>query len=162
MNPANEVLLVEPVPVWARAGALERGMGVRISRAHTVDLFGVGAPKLADNDPTSAVRQSWRLAGYETDARMVFCRSSDSVVRLALVDGSLVRSADRRALHVQLPRQAPDLHLDLPRSGGRQATAARVGGQAFGAHVQLGGRDLPVAVERRALVRVTAERPLAR
>jgi len=135
---------------------------VRISRAHSVDLFGLAAPKLAESGSASQPRQTWRLAGYETDARMVFCRSSDSVVRLAMVDGSVVRSADRRALYVQLPREAPDLHLDLARSSGPQAAAARVGGQAFGAHVQLGGRDLPVAVERRALVRVSAPRPVAR
>jgi len=135
---------------------------VRISRAHSVDLFGVAAPKLAGSDSASVPRQTWRLMGYETDARMVFCRSSDSMVRLAMVDGSLVRSADRQALNVQLPREAPDVHLDFARSDGRGSEAARIGGQAFGAHVQLGGRDLPVAVERRALARVAASRPLAR
>ena len=162
MNPANEVLLVEPVPVWAQAGALERGVGVRISRAHSVDLFGVAAPKPAESDSASTARQTWRLMGYETDARMMFCRVTDSVVRLALVDGSLVRSADRKALNVHLPRVAPDVHLDFGRSRGRRADAARVGGHAFGAHVQLGGRDLPVAVERRAIARGAASRPLAR
>ena len=154
MNPANEVLMVEPVPVWAEAGVLERGFAVRISRSESIDFFGLAAPNPRERYPMR--RQTWGFADYETDAHMVFSRSAGSVTRLALVDGSLVRSADRRALNVQLPHEAPSLHVDLSRSRGPHATAARVGGQAFGAHVQLGGSELPVAVERRALARVRA------
>jgi hypothetical protein len=162
MNPANEVLVVEQIPVWAHAGVLARGVGVRIARAHSVDLFGLAAPAVpAARGGPAQHGQTWRFAGYETDARMLFCRATDSVSRLALVDGSLVRSADRHALNVQLPREAPDLHLDFSRRRGTQPVAARVGGQAFGALVQFGGRELPVAVERRALARATARRPMA-
>jgi hypothetical protein len=162
MNPANEVLVVEPAPVWAHAGALERGVGVKISRAHSVDLFGLAAP--ADDKTTDTGRsgQTWRLVGFETDARMLFCRTSESIARLAMVDGSLVRSPDRHSLYVQLPRETPDLHLDFARPKGTLGAEARIGGQAFGAHVQLGGRELPLAVERRALARANTRHPLTR
>jgi hypothetical protein len=163
MNPANEVLVVEPVPIWARAGALERGVGVKISRTHSVDLFGVAerAQHSQEQQPPVA-DQTWRLAGYETDARMFFARSSESIARLAMVNGSLVRSADRHSLCVQLPRETPDLHLDFARPRGTLGAAARIGGQAFGAHVELGGRELPIAVERRALPRARARRALVK
>jgi hypothetical protein len=156
MNPSNEVLMVEPVPVWAEAGALERGFAVRISRAESIDLFGVAAQRPTESDPIG--RHTWGFADFETDAHMMFSRSVETVERLALVDGSLIRSVERRALYVQLPHEAPSLHLDLARSrdGSQRASAARAGGQASGAHVQLGGSDLEVALERRALARVRA------
>jgi hypothetical protein len=160
MNPSNEVISVEQIPVWAQAGALERALAVRIARAHSVDVFGLAAPSGHADRTTPPLRETWRLAGYETDARMLFCRASDTVSRLAMVDGSLVRSTDRQALYVHLPREAPDLHLDFPHPRGDAPAAARVSGPAFGAHVQFGGRDLPVAVERRSTARATARRPL--
>jgi hypothetical protein len=149
MNPANEVFVAEQIPVWRQAGVVSRPLAIRITRAHSVDVFGLATPLSADDGSTTA-RQTWRVAGYETDARMLFCRASDSVSRIALVDGSLVRSTDRQAIYVQLPREAPDLHVDLTRPRGSQPAAARVSGPVFGAHVQVAGRDLPVAVERRS------------
>jgi hypothetical protein len=155
MNPANEVFVAEQIPVWRQAGVVSRPLAIRITRAHSVDVFGLATPMITD-DGTAPVRQTWRVAGYETDARMLFCRASDTVSRMALVDGSLVRSTDRQAIYVHLPREAPDLHIDLTRPRGSQPAAARVSGPVFGAHVQVAGRDLPVAVERRSTGRGSA------
>src|SRR5438270_552851 len=71
---------------------------------------------------------TWRVGEIETDARMLFCRvtSDRPVARVALVDGSLVRTAGRRGFHLALPRVVPDLHLDV-------TADARMAGQAFGA-----------------------------
>ena len=155
MNPSNEMFVVEQMPVWSQASAVTRPLAVRITRAHSVDIFGLATPATTDAN-SAATRQTWRVAGYETDARMLFCRASDTVSRLALVDGSLVRGTDRQALYVHLPREAPDFHVDLARPHGSQQAAAHVSGPVFGAHVQIAGRDLPVAVERRATGRAGA------
>jgi hypothetical protein len=163
LDPSNAVVAVEQIPVWAQAGALARTLAVRIARAHAVDVFGLAAPAGADNRGARHVRDTWRLGAYETDARMLFCRASDTVSRVALVDGSFVRATDRQAFYVHLPREAPDLHLDFARAGGGQPAAAHVSGPVFGAHVQFAGRDLPVAVERRSTARSAppAARPRA-
>jgi hypothetical protein len=114
-----------------------------------VDLFGVAARTAEDPKAESQRGHTWRLGPYETDARMLFCRTSETVSQVAMVDGSVARTADRHALLIRLPRQTPDLHLDLGRVGA-EAEPARIGGHVFGVHVQLGGRDVPIAVERRA------------
>ena len=59
-------------------------------------------------------RPRWRVGDLETDARMLFCRLADDgrLTRVAMVDGSLVRSGGRRGVHVALPDVVPDLHLD--------------------------------------------------
>jgi hypothetical protein len=146
LDAANEVLAVEPVPLRAEAGALERGVGVRIVRARSTDLFGVAAQAAAKGRTTAA---TWRLASYETDARMLFCRASTKASHIALVDGSLVRNADPNAPSIQLPREMPDAYLDLSGADAPIGTA-QAGGHVFGGHVQIGGRDLPIAAERRA------------
>jgi hypothetical protein len=157
LDPMNEVLVVEPLPVWAPAGSLVRAMAVRIARAHSVDIFAIGAAAAPAAVRTSG-RTIWRAGGYETDARVLFCRAGEAASRIALVDGSLVRSSDRQALNVELPRETPDLHLDVPRPCGPETMAARVSGPAFGAQVQLAGTELPVAVERRSTARASASR----
>lgn len=124
MNRSNEVFAVEQVPVWAQAGSVARALAVRITRAHSIDVFGLATPGDARSPATRATRQSWRLAGYETDARMCFCRASDCVSSIALVDGSLVRGADGRAIYVHLTRHAPDLHVDFaPRAAALQRSS---------------------------------------
>src|SRR5206468_2538875 len=94
LDPRNPVLTVDPTPIWAQAGALERGVAVRIARSHSTDIVGIGAAATSQaSTPPGPVR--WRLSGYETDARVLFCRTSDAVSRVAIVDGSFVRSSDR-------------------------------------------------------------------
>ena len=71
---------------------------------------------LSPRSAFSAVERGhrWRIGDIETDARMLFCRVADDgrVSRVAIVDGSLVRSGGRRGVHVALPDVVPDLHLD--------------------------------------------------
>jgi hypothetical protein len=91
-------------------------------------------------------RNTWRVGEFETDARVLFCRTrtNGQLARAALVDGSLVRSTGRARLRVMLPATVKDLHLDL-RSGD-----ARLSGDAAGARVQIGDREVVVEAERRA------------
>jgi hypothetical protein len=79
---------------------------------------------------------------------MLFCRVGGDrpVARLAMVDGSLVRTAGRRGLQFALPRVVPDLHLDF-------AADARIAGPAFGARLVVGGQELPIELDRRAAPR---------
>jgi hypothetical protein len=160
LNPSNEVQVVEPMPVWAEAGVLSRAGAVRISRAASVDLFAIAVPTEAPRDAHAgaAPRRTWRLANYETDARMLFCRTRDAVSRVALVDGSLVRSTERHAIDLRLPGVAPDLHLDLARGDGAAPSAAHLTGVASGAQLQFAGRVVPIAAERRATARASSRR----
>jgi len=104
----NAIGSVEVVPVWAEAGLLAHSVGVRIGRAESTDYLVIA-------EPVRATPATWRVGDLETDARMLFCQTRDdrSVTRLALVDGSIVRAGGRSGLHLLLPRQAPDLHLDM-------------------------------------------------
>jgi len=74
---------------------------------------------------------------------------------VALVDGSRMRTTGRRRVQIALPRQVPDLHVDLGVAAGDPAIAAeaRVSGPGFGASVLVAGRELPLAIERRSAPR---------
>ncbi len=157
MNPSNEVLLVEPVPVWANAGTYSGTLGVRVERAHSIDRFGLASSR-AEAHAGPAGRVTWRIDGFETDARMLFCRTSGPVSRLALVDGSGVRSTDRQSLQVMLPEVVPDLHVDFARLSSGEVVAAHVSGAAFDASVRLNTRPVPIAPERRSSARPSARR----
>jgi uncharacterized heparinase superfamily protein len=149
LDPANEVTDVETVPVWAEAGTLANSFAARISRAGSTDYFLIA-------EPLRDARVSWRLGDLETDACMLFYRAdlAGAPVRLALVDGSLMCATAGRRLRLALPRRVPDLHLDLARPPDRdEAAEVRLSGSAFGARVGVGDRELPVAVERRAVAR---------
>jgi hypothetical protein len=52
----------------------------------------------------------------------------------------------------------PDLHLDLAATDEAVAAEARLSGPAFGARVELAGREVPVAIERRSTARLRAPR----
>jgi hypothetical protein len=143
LNRDNPIEAVDWAPIWAEAGALAQSMAVRIARATSTDYFAVVAPGIrTDAD------WRWRIAEFETDARMLFCRTGDErqVQTLALVDGSLVRASGRRGLQLMLPRVAPDVHLDL-------LGDARIAGPAFGARLLVNGRERAVTSERRATPR---------
>ena len=66
---------------------------------------------------------TWRAGACESDARVLLYRSGDAISRVALVDGSMVRTEDTPPIHVQLPREVPDLYLDV--SGTGRAAGAR-------------------------------------
>lgn len=157
MNPSNEVLLVEPVPIWTNAGTFGGTLGVRVERAHSIDCFGLATP-LEDTSGATGGRGTWRISGFETDARMLFCRTSGAVSRLALVDGSLVRSTDRQSFQVTLPEVVPDLHVDFARLSSGEVAAAHVSGAACDANVRVNTRLVPTALERRATARASARR----
>jgi hypothetical protein len=140
VNKENPAVEVDSVPAWAEAGALAHSLAIRVAREASTDYLLIADPA---GEPST-----WRIAEFETDARMLFCRTYHErrVTRLALVDGSLVRSSGRRGLQLVLPRIAPDLHLDL--SG-----EARIAGPAFGARLVVSGRECEVIPERRAAPR---------
>ena len=142
LNKDNPIASVEPVPIWAEAGALAHGTAVRISRAASTDYVLIAEPA---GQPAP---RTWRVAEFETDARMLFCRTHHErrVTRLALVDGSLVRASGRRGLQLMLPAAAPDLHLDL-------SSDARIAGPAAGARLVVNGRECAVTPDRRAVPR---------
>lgn len=157
MNPSNEVLHVEPVPLWTRAGAYDRMFGVQVERAHSLDRIGVATPRSDPQGRGSAAPDTWRIGGVDTDARLLFYRTSGAVSRLAMVDGSVVRAADRQGLQVTLPDVAPHLHLDFARLGNGEVTTAHLSG-GTGAAVVVGSRRVPVAPERRSAARASARR----
>jgi hypothetical protein len=165
LNPDNAVAGVDWVPVWAEAGTTAHATAIRIARAASVDYVLFAEPARdgtaenaegAENDflsatsADSAVKRgpTWRVGEFETDARMLFCRVGGDrpVARLAMVDGSLVRTAGRQGLQFALPRVVPDLHLDF-------AADARIAGPAFGARLVVGGQEHPNERDRRAAPR---------
>jgi hypothetical protein len=177
LDPASEIYDVDTVPVWAEAGVLETSLAIRISRSASTDYMlladPAGAPEVTLG-PTYAGRgpadgayrpdlqvgrepqvghdagsRAWRVGEFETDARMLFCRTlaNGQMTRAAIVDGTRLRSSARTRVALTLPVEATDLHLDL--SGGE----ARLSGSAPGARLQVGGHDVPVARERRGAAR---------
>jgi hypothetical protein len=153
LNPENPIQAIENVPVWAEAGVLGQSTAVRITRAASVDYALVAHP-LDGADPT------WRIAEFETDAHLMFCRMDGQrrLTRIALVDGSRMRTTGRRRVQVALPRLVTDLHVDLGGGVGEAigAAEARVSGPGFGARVLVAGRELPLAIERRSAPRSTS------
>jgi hypothetical protein len=126
----EEVQSVETVPVWAEASALVRSAGVRIARTSSTDYLLIVEPH-----PNRA-HATWRIAEFETDARMLFLRTSGErqVSRIALVDGSMVCSGGRHRLQLLLPHAVPDLHLDL-------GADVRIAGPIADAQLVVNGRE---------------------
>jgi hypothetical protein len=108
LNPLDAVEDVTFLPLWAEAGTIAHGTGIRISRRGSTDfvLFAEPAPV--------ATRPTWRVAEFETDARMLFCSLSaaGNLTRLAIVDGSTVRGTGRRAVGITLGHAVPALYID--------------------------------------------------
>jgi len=156
-NPQNPVADVDWVPVWAEAGAVAHAAALRITRAASVDYVLFADPRLtAENanntagSADSAVTRdhTWRVGDFETDARMLFVRVGGDrpVARLAMVDGSLVRTGGPRGFQLAVPRAVPHLHLDF-------SAHARIAGPAFGARLVVGGLEQPVEPDRRSMPR---------
>lgn len=159
---------IDYLPVWAEAGVLAASTAIRIARGASVDFFvvahrasaeaaGVRADSRAAT-PTDMKRAvTWRVGELETDAGMLCCRmrADGRVERAALVDGSLFRFGGRR-VGIALPRAVPDLgvHFDAAPNGAA-LPKARVSGRGVGARIVVAGRELPIAVERRAVPRAT-------
>jgi len=142
LNAQNPVADVDWVPVWAEAGAIAHGTAIRVTRAGSIDYVLFAEPAAERGGRT------WRIGEIETDARMLFCRATAErpIARLALVDGSIVRTAGRRGFQLELPQTVPDLHLDL-------TVDARGAGATSGASLVVGGREYEVARDRRTMPR---------
>jgi hypothetical protein len=112
LNPADPVEDVEALSVWAEAGALAEATGIRISRRDSVAYALFAEP--AHGHAHGAKSSSWRIAAFETDARMLFCRVNrrGDPIGLALVDGSIVRSDRQRLVSVATGCPSPALYLD--------------------------------------------------
>jgi hypothetical protein len=134
LDPENPIADVDWLPVWSDAGAMAHAAAIRISRAASVDhvLFAEPAgedrtearTEIASNRQPAGIsagsadsvvqRATWRIGELETDARMLFHRSTSdrALTRLALVDGSMVRAGGRRSFHIALPRLMPDFFTE--------------------------------------------------
>ena len=105
LDRANRVHDVDFLPIERTAGTLLHGVGLRIRRERSCDDLLIAEP--ARDGAT------WRLGDIETDAHLLFCRTSgsDQVGEIALVDGSIVRTPwdDPRLASIG---RVSDLHLD--------------------------------------------------
>jgi hypothetical protein len=130
LNADNLVGAVDTLPVWAEAGVLAHSMAVRVTRRSSIDYLILAEPAAehaggpigrplrntaAGADPRGGPARTWRVGEVETDARMLFCRMADDqrITRVALVDGSIVRSSCRHGIELALPDLVPDLHVDV-------------------------------------------------
>ena len=108
LDPDNPVTDVSWVPVWAEAGAVAHASAIRIARSTSIDLVLVA-------EPAPAGARLWRIGEIETDARMLFLRSTldRSLACAALVDGSMLRVSGRRELQLGLSGAAADSFVDF-------------------------------------------------
>ena len=83
-NRINDVTLL---PVESSAGVLAHAVGMRIRREASCDDVMIAEPA------AEIAGATWRLGAIETDAHLLFCRTSGNrqMREVALVDGSLVR-----------------------------------------------------------------------
>jgi hypothetical protein len=145
LNAANPIADVDTLPVWAEAGALAHSLALRISRTAGTDYLLLADPAV----DAAASPHGWRLAEFETDAAMLFCRTDADgrLTRAAMVDGTRMRCASGARVALALPTAAPHLHLDLC------GEEARLSGPSGGARLLVGSEAVPVAVERRSTAR---------
>ncbi len=178
LNQDNPVNGVDVLPVWAEAGVLAHSMAVRVTRRSSIDYLILAEPAAEDageniapplgNTPAGVdlrvgPARTWRVGELETDARMLFCRIADGerMTRVALVDGSVVRSSFRHGVQLALPGVVPDLHLDMNgirASHGLEDVEARIAGPAFGATLVVAGVEQAIAGERRTTPRTSSLR----
>jgi hypothetical protein len=146
LNASNPIADVDTLPVWAEAGVLAHSLALRITRTAGTDYVMLAEPAAGG---TPGLSRSWRLAEFETDAAMMFCRTDTDgrLTRAAMVDGARLRCASGARVTVALPAAAPHLHLDL------FGDEARLSGPSLGARVVVGTESIPVAVERRSTAR---------
>src|SRR4029453_16801601 len=92
LNAANSIADVATLPGWAAAGVLAHSLALRITRTAGTDYVMLAEPA-AEGPP--GLSRSWRLAEFETDAAMMFCRTDTDgrLTRAAMVDGARLRCA---------------------------------------------------------------------
>jgi hypothetical protein len=156
LDPENPVADVEWVPVRAEAGAIAHATAIRITRAASVDHVLFAEPSNAarplqgrDRGAEPAPHLTWRVGEFETDARMLFCRTTAShpIARLGLVDGSMVLVAGRRDFQLALPRVVPDFSADYgTEDKERMRNEPLIRDQARTKDQALGTKDQPTCV----------------
>ena len=101
----NRVVRVDWVPVWAEAGAIAHATAIRIERTQSIDYVAFADPA----DSEAATKPLWRAGDVETDARMLFYRSTRRrlFACVGLVDGSIVRAGGRGNFDYVLPASQP-------------------------------------------------------
>jgi hypothetical protein len=104
LDPRNQVLGIEWLPVWAPAGALDHSAALRITRDRSVDCVALAERRDAADSHT------WRAATVDTDAAMLFWRvpadgdPADAIV--AFVDGSFAHGSGRMPFSIETPPAA--------------------------------------------------------
>ena len=111
LNPRNEVRDVSRMPAPAADGR-PAASGLAIRRASSIDYLLLARDPAATADTLPPVT---RIGELETDARMLFYRSSSgrSISHLAFVDGSIVRAAGGRGLRLEMPTAIPQYFSDF-------------------------------------------------
>jgi hypothetical protein len=106
----NRVTDVAWLTVQTESGETAPGTAIRISRALSTDYLLIAGPVAAAGANPHAARFTRRVGALETDARMLFCRTTPGcrVSRLALVVGSIVRAAGSGGFQLDLHRVVPD------------------------------------------------------
>jgi hypothetical protein len=113
LDPRNPVIEVNWLPVSAPAGAIAPAVAVRIVRARADDyllLADATAASAAGQPAASATRAICRAGEIETDARLLFARvdPAGAVSQVAMVDGSMIRTAGRLGIQLDLQTIVPD------------------------------------------------------
>jgi hypothetical protein len=112
LDARNSVTDIERLPVQTAAGLTDHAAAIKISRAASIDYL------LMAESPGVRGRGAVRLAGLETDARMLFARTTgDGLKELALVDGSMAATTGGTGFTLRLPHEVPDLYVDVARRG---------------------------------------------
>jgi hypothetical protein len=108
LDPLQPIECVEWLRVSAAPGSIAHSHALKIVRGRFTDYacFVEAAP--------GAAHPFWRIADFETDAHMMFCRTSSDgdVTSVAIVDGSFVRGTGGCSLDVALGRVVSAVHLD--------------------------------------------------
>jgi hypothetical protein len=120
LSAGNPLRAVTAEPMSRLDGGPVHAAGFRIVRESTVDYMLISEPAAGSRQPLK------RIGALETDARMLFYRSSagESVCRMAFVDGSLVRTVGGSP-HLEAPRVLPHYFADLTSASTTQPGRAR-------------------------------------
>jgi hypothetical protein len=110
LSARNALRAITPEPTARMNNGFVHGSGFHIARASSVDYLLI-AESAGAAGPSRTVR---RIGAVETDARMLFYRSSAGrpVSQVAFVDGSLVRALGG-SLRLEAPRVLPHYFADL-------------------------------------------------
>jgi Heparinase II/III-like protein/Heparinase II/III N-terminus len=106
----NAVVRVDWIPVWAEVEAVAHATAMRIERTRSIDYVIFGEPsegvastradvnlRITRPSARESTRPLWRAGDVETDARMLFYRSTwqRPIACIGVVDGSVVRDGRR-------------------------------------------------------------------